>query len=222
MVTIQDLQAREKGRVAEKERAAALINEITAQIEAIKQRRQDAANDGDLSSYQSANNELTAAEDRLTVTKAHLKNLQEKSLATSSEAALAWQSYSAQYDKHFEQKQAAFEKKREEMLASYRELIDLQSAALATRERLYNYAGMSSEGYSFTDRPYDMAFPCRLLPDKTENPRMTLAGTTIKDPDALYYLICASKNLTTLEFTTNQDMRRIVDVIGRHTTKPYI
>ncbi len=214
-----------KDRAAEKEQLAKDIDTIKERVEAANKAAQAAAAAGNLDGYKAAQAEAAAFGDQLTVCKAHLHELETTSPISEGQAALAWQNYSAQYNKQFDAKLAQYEKIKQELLTVYAELIDIEAAAFATRERIAVNSGLDKKAQSLFDKPLDLSFPCKCLPDKsdTSGPQLGMPGTIIKNEDALFYLIELSKRrkVNAMGFVNDPDIQKVTDIILRHSTKPF-
>lgn len=218
---LSDADQRAKDRTAEKEKAAKRIISIGAKISELTQQKAAAADAGDVDTFRGINKELELAQDELEVVQAHHKRLQAESIITREEAAAAWADYSTTYNQSFDKMHSELDHLRSKLMTKYAELIEMQAAAFKVREQLFDYSGMKTHDLGMFDKPYDLPFPCRVLPYNTEDgPMLNMQGTSAKHPDMVYYLAYYAKdnNLSAMELA---QQKRLFDILIRHTTKPF-
>ena len=207
---------------------AAMKTDLTAKVESaeknlaeLRAKAKAAAEGGRLEEYKAANVAIQDAEAVLFVARAQLdKNIFS---VTEAEAKAAWSDYVADYNKRFEKMLSQLEEKRRDLLAAYRAMIDLQADAFKTREDLGNYIDLPA---GIGDNPFDRAFPCKTLPRggrgvEIQPGDLSVKGTPIRDPDAVYYIAQLSKTkgkpITSL--IADLEYENVAAVVDRHRSK---
>ena len=207
---------------------AALKTELTAKVDnaeknlaELKAKAKSAAEEGRLEDYKAASAAIQDAEAALFVARAQL----DKCSAGINEAEVkaAWSDYAADYNKKLDKMLSQFAEKRRDFLAAYREMIDLQADALKTREELGNYIELAVR---IGENPFDRAFPCKTLPSgfsgvEIRPGELSVIGTPITDPDAVYYIsqISKEKGKPIASIFNDPDIAYITAVIDRRRSK---
>ena len=224
-LTITDLDKQAQERIAKKAELKRRIEELEKLEATATEKAQAAAENGDVEAYKASSTECQEIGTKLIVAKAQLSKIGSgDAIITQEEAVAVWDDYAKEYNKAFDKLYSGIEKKRNELLASIREMIELQEKAFADRERLVNYAAINTHVYTIMDQPYDRVLPCKYLPEeKTNCEKLHLNGLLSTNADILYYLAwyAESKSLSSIDFIQNSEVSRVKNIIERHTTKPY-
>ena len=223
-LSIEQIEKKAAEYNAKKKELSERINTLEKKEIEANDRATAAADAGDLPGYKKAVAESGDIGIELEFSR-DLLNKMTGSGVSQQEASAAWKDYADGYNAKFDRMYADFEKKRTELLSTYCALVDLQAEALKTREKLADIGGYGIRLFGIFDKPYDNIFPCRLLPSVDKDPEFNLSfnGTMVKDPDAVFYLVNyrKSKNITGHKWAANDELKRVSDVVGRHTTKNY-
>lgn len=198
------------------------ISVLENQVEEYREKVRSALEAADKKAYKDAKNDLQEYESQLDITRYAYEKSITRPVLTEEEASSIWDEFSSEHDRLFDKMYSDFEKKRNEMLEAYRKLVDLQTEAIISRERLAEYAGKGIVHiYSAWDRPYDDLFPCKFLPTDSKESRLSFNGTTAKNPDALFYLASTADNESKkgLPYIENHNLHKIMGIISRHTIK---
>ncbi len=224
-LTITDLDKQAQERIAKKAELKRRIEQLEKLEATATEKAQVAAENGDVEAYKASSTECQEIGTELIVAKAQLSKLGSgDAIITQEEAVAVWDDYTKEYNKAFDKLYSAIETKRNELLASIREMIELQEKAFADRERLVNYGGIDSHAYAVIDKPFDRVLSCQYLPEEPTNcEKLHLKGLLSTNADILYYLAwyAESKSLTGIDFIQNSEVSRVKNIIERHTTKPY-
>ncbi len=224
-LTITDLDNQAQERIAKKTELKRRIEQLEKLEATATEKAQAAAENGDVEAYKASSTECQEIGTELIVARAHYKKLGSgNAIITKEEAIAAWDNYTEEFNKSFSKLYSDIEKNRKELLASIREMIELQEKAFAVRERISDYAGFDSHAYTVVDKPFDRVLSCRYLPEEpTSCEKLHLKGLLSTNTDILYYLAwyAESNSLAGIEFMQNPEVSRVKNIIERHTTKPY-
>lgn len=222
-LTIEELDRQAKERTSKKEELTTKIADLEQRETAAKGNAETAAENGDVEAYKAASSEALEIGTQLVVARAQHKKLGSgDAIVTQEDAAAAWKDFAGDYDRKFDKLYAELEKKRSDLLSTYRALLDLQYDALEKRDRLAGYAGIKSDGF-IGSNPLDNHFSCRYLPESSKYERSHINGIAATDAEAVYYVACLAeeKQLAGLEFMQSKDVERVRDIVVRHSTKPF-
>ena len=130
----------------------------------------------------------------------------------------AWDSYAADYNKKLSAKLRKLEAAKADLLKDYADALILQGEACAVRERLARYAGVHLQpaGVGIDDR-LEKTYPMEYIPCKNAlkgDVTTAIAGSSVKDPDAVYYL--ASLQLDMLTLAKDPRQHAMVSVVCNH------
>lgn len=223
-LTIEELDRQAKERTAKKEELTTKIADLEQRETAAKGNAETAAENGDVEAYKAASSEALEIGTQLVVARAQHKKLGSgDAIVTQEDAAAAWKDFAGDYNRKFGKLYADLEKKRSDLLSTYRALLDLQYDALEKRERLADYAGIKYNGVNIGNRPLDNHFPCRYLPESCKYERSHINGIAATDAEAVYYVACLAeeKQLAGLEFMQSKDVERVRDIVVQHRTKSF-
>ena len=198
------------------------ISVLENQVEKSKEKVRSAFEAADKKAYKDAKNDLQEYESELEITRHLYERDITRPVLTDEEASSIWSEFSSEHDNLFDKMYSDFEKKRNEMLVAYQKLVDLQTEAIITRERLAEYVGKGVVyRYSIWDRPYDALFPCKFLPTESKEGRLTMSGTIVRNPDALFYLASAADNESEkgLPYIENHNLHKVMGIISKQTIK---
>ena len=124
----------------------------------------------------------------------------------------AWNDYRSKYDPQMEKGIAEFAKAKQKMLDAYSAMVKLQTESSEIRKRLGSYVGAGA--VSLTSR-----FPAKMIPLRSAAIKnvgfLSMGGTTLKDPDAVYYLsdYIINENETKAGYFVHND-RQLVKLNG--------
>ena len=130
----------------------------------------------------------------------------------------AWASYAADYNKKLSAKLRKLEAAKADLLKEYADALILQGEACAVRERLARYAGVHLQpaGVGIDDH-LEKTYPMEYIPCKNAmkgDVTTAIAGSSVKDPDAVYYL--ASLQLDMLTLAKDPRQYAMVSVVCNH------
>ena len=220
---LEELDKQAQERIAKKEELTTRIADLEQRETAANEKAQTAAEAGELEAYKAASSEAQEIVTQLIVARAQHKKLGSgDAIVTQEDAAAAWKDFAGDYDRKFDKLYAELEKKRSDLLSTYRALLDLQYDALEKRDRLAGYAGIKSDSF-IGSNPLDNHFSCRYLPESSKYEKSKINGINASNADAVYYLACLAdeKRLAGLDFYQSEDLERVKNTIVRHSTKPF-
>lgn len=146
------------------------------------------------------------------------KQLDAENNITLEQTRDAWDSYAADYNKKLSAKLRKLEEAKADLLKDYADALILQGEACAVRERLARYAGVHLQpaGVGIDDR-LEKTYPMEYIPCKNAmkgDVTTAIAGSSVKDPDAVYYL--ASLQLDMLTLAKDPRQHAMVSVVCNH------
>lgn len=146
------------------------------------------------------------------------KQLDAENNITLEQTREAWDSYAADYNKKLSAKLRKLEEAKADLLKDYADALILQGEACAVRERLARYAGVHLQpaGVGIDDR-LEKTYPMEYIPCKNAmkgDVTTAIAGSSVKDPDAVYYL--ASLQLDMLTLAKDPRQHAMVSVVCNH------
>ena len=129
-----------------------------------------------------------------------------------------WDSYAADYNKKLSAKLRKLEAAKADLLKDYADALILQGEACAVRERLARYAGVHLQpaGVGIDDH-LEKTYPMEYIPCKNAmkgDVTTAISGSSVKDPDAVYYL--ASLQLDMLTLAKDPRQYAMVSVVCNH------
>lgn len=221
-----ELKQKAQERISRKAELDKRIAEYERCENEAKERAQVAAENGNVDEYKSASNEAQEYGTQLIVAKAQRKKLGEDAPLTRDEADTAWEDYTSGYNKQFDKLFADYQKKRKDLLNTYRELVDLQCQAFEAREWLADNCGIDTKLQHITDNPFERAFPCKMLPKRNEGGfGLGLKGMPIDSPDATFFVVwyCKEHNINDPIVLINGEgeVGKFKDVLWRGTTRKF-
>lgn len=161
---------------------------LPSRIAAADEKASAAAEAGDMGAFDAAAVERDALKREQEYIRIRLQKLKTSPAVDPDRVMAAWKDYRAKYDPLMEKAIAEFEKTRRKMLDTYSVMVQLQTESSAVRKRFDGYVGQNPLN------PVDpvVRFPARMIPLRTANSTnvalLSMGGTTLKDPDAVYYL----------------------------------
>lgn len=200
-------------------------NESREQMKRTKQENEDKAKEyrteaeasavaGDLTRYKELK---SLAEDAEAVAYVCGKQLEVEHPVTLEQTRDAWDSYAADYNKKLSAKLRKLEAAKADLLKDYADALILQGEACEVRERLARYAGVHLQpaGVGIDDH-LEKTYPMEYIPCKNAMKGVTtaIAGSSVKDPDAVYYL--ASLQLDMLSLAKDPRQQAMVSVVCNH------
>lgn len=207
-ITVNELEKLVAERTAQRKALEERVVELLNREEEYKAQMQTAVDSGDAEAYKTVKAKLSELEDEIMIAKLQLDKISSEDAVTEEEAAEAWEDYRNGYEMQFSSLMEKYEKQKAELLNSYSALVDLQTEACKTREKVAEYRKLSDRGATAYDLPLDRQFPMQYLP-------VTFNGTSITAGDALFYLDSISKD------EKRDDMEKIKNILCRHSTRPY-
>ena len=112
-------------------------------------------------------------------------------VVTKDETVDAWVDYSRSYSAKMKNKLAKYEAEKKKLLEDYRELVTMQNDACKVREKLASYIGVKAPGAldNGLDALYPMAYiPCMARGANGVPGMVSIPGSPLRDPDAVFYL----------------------------------
>lgn len=216
-MTIKEIENLVKVRNEAREQAIRKKQENETKAEQYRIDADEAATAGDLERYK----ELKAlAEDAEAVAYVCGKQLEIEHPVTLEQTRKAWDDYVSDYKKKLSAKLKRFEAAKVEMLKEYAGAVVLQGEACEVRERLARYCGMTlGPAVIGTDKRLDDTFQMEYIPCNGSNVLkndvvVTISGSPIKDPDAVFYL--ASLQLEPQVLTNDPRQRALTFVVKNH------
>ncbi len=188
-VTVNDCDQMQREADQRQRRADEERSKLEIELGILKGEAQAAADAGAIDEYKAK----TKKADDVAMSIFVLKSKKPEKPVTEEMAREAWANYSADYNKAFDAKYKAFERAKDQLISLYRELLQMQTEAFLTRERLADYIdfkhGFTAPG--LPDEKIDSKFPCHMLPYSASDVKSLSAKT--EDPDAIYYLLSRGK-----------------------------
>lgn len=192
---------------------------LEAQIKTLLQRIADlevdagaAAAAGDTATYKAKLQAKADAETDLFVKRTCLDNF--KPSVTPDDAKTAWSNYVTGYNAALKKALAAYADKKTELLMMYSDMVDLQRAALATREGLCAAVGLAVNSLTMD------YLPCKNGNDLKGSLRLGETGNRCIDPDAAFYLsdyvIRNNVEPPALRGVQNPEIDRVVNTVVVH------
>ena len=137
--------------------------------------------------------QLLKIEDEQKLTRAKIRVLQHKLSAldipcTQEEMQDAWTAYAQNCQKELANAEAVFVKHRHELCEEYRKMVEIQNAALKTREEFASLLGVdvsTGDGQEKVQQLFKMSY----IPHHIEpwQPMLNYAGSKIKHAEPLYF-----------------------------------
>lgn len=200
---------------ADKERRESLEAEIRALLQLVadlETAAAAAAAAGDTATYKQKLQEKADAETDLFVKRTCLDNL--KDSVTPEDAMSAWGNYVPGFNTALRNALAAFAEKKAELLQMYSDMVELQRAALVTRENLSAAVGLNADSMSME------YIPCKNGLDPKGALRLAEVGTRCIDPDATFYLsdyvVKHRVENPSLHGIANSEIDRVVHTVAEH------
>ncbi len=205
-ITVQDLErkAREAAEARDeiKEEEKRLFNETRD----LNIQADEAADAGNLDLYLELKKKIETAAAKAYVRKRQLEK--KDSPVTREEAASAWADYRADYEKKLSAKLTAVDKARSAFLVAYKDAVDVQADACATRQRLAK----------FLDQPGDVAvaFPMATIPERhgVDVTTVHLGAFGILDRDLAFAI--SNMNDKPVDLMNSAEARRYISVVIGH------
>ena len=161
---------------------------LPARIAAADKKASAAAEAGDMGAFDAAAVERDDLKREQEFNHIRLQKLKTSPLVDPERVKVAWNDYRAKYDPQMEKAIAEFEKAKRKMLDAYSAMVELQTESSTVRKRFGAYIGQDPLN------PVDpvVRFPAKMIPLRgaiaSNVALLSMGGTTIKDPDAVYYL----------------------------------
>lgn len=164
------------------------IGQLEEQRKAAEEAAQAAAADGDQNLFYRHKNEAHECADKIEFLTARLERLRQLKVVDREDAAETWAAYTKEYNGKLSHKLEELEQVKAQFLKIYAELLELQAGMLRSREQLNSFTGSETNPANAEGAK---AYHAQMIPVK--NGAMTrgllsLGGTSLKDPDACYYL----------------------------------
>ena len=197
---------------ARRENLEAEIQNLLQNIAELEAEAAAAAAAGDTATYKQKLQEKADAETDLFVKRTCLDNL--KDSVTPDDAMSAWGNYVPAFNTALKKALAGFAEKKAELMQVYSDLVDLQRAALATREGLCAAVGLDANSMKMD------YIPCKNGSDPKGTLRLGETGTRCIDPDAVYYLsdyvVKNNVELPALRGVSDSEIDRVVHTVADH------
>lgn len=216
-MTVKEIENLVKVQNEQREQALRRKQEHEVLAQEYRAKAEAAATAGDIERYK----ELKAmAEDAEAVAYVCGKQLEADNPITLEQTRKAWDDYAADYKKKLAGKLKRFETAKDELLKAYAEAVVLQGEACEVRERLARFCGRTLEPAGIVnDKRLDEAYPMDYIPCKgsgvlDDDVVVSIVGSSIKDPDAVYYL--ASLQLKNMILANDPRQRALTYVVKNH------
>lgn len=204
-----------RGEIAE---MAARAEELPAKIAVADEKVSAAAEAGDRGAFEIASRELDTLKREQEFIRIRLNKLRTSAAVDPDRITAAWNEYRTRYDVRMEKAIAEFEKARRKMLDAYSAMVELQTESSTIRKRFGAYDGTVAT--SLTAR-----FPAKMIPLSNVSMQsvglLSMGGTILKDPDAVYYLSDYVKNSADTKpgyfVHTDRQLTKLNGVIGAGT-----
>lgn len=139
MKKIEDFELMRKRTQADKQKIAAMIEDLIRQESELNDAANAAAEAGDVDLYEAKSKELEKIRATIFVRR---KQMDKLCPFTDSEVMESWSDYAKTFNRSFEKKIAEYEKQAKAVREAFLDLVRTQNEALIARER---YAGMVSD-----------------------------------------------------------------------------
>ena len=188
---------------------------LPTRIAEADEKASSAAEAGDMGAFDAAAVERDSLRREQEFVKIRLKKLRTSPAVDPDRVASAWGDYRKSYDERMLKAIAEFEKSKRKMLDAYSAMVAMQEESSSIRKRFGAYVG--GDVMSLTAR-----FPAKMIPLRAANATnvgiVSMAGTPLRDPDAVYYI--ADFVLNTIGANSYDDPRltKLNSVIGNGLT----
>ena len=214
-MTIKDIEKQVENAKKTREQLIKNQSESEEQAKNYRAKADAAAIAGDVDAYK----EFKAlADDAEAMAYVCGKQLDAENNITLEQTREAWDSYAADYNKKLSAKLRKLEAAKADLLKDYADALILQGEACEVRERLARYAGVHLQpaGVGIDDN-LEKTYPMEYIPCKNAmkgDVTTSIAGSSVKDPDAVYYL--ASLQLDMLTLAKDPRQHAMVSVVCNH------
>lgn len=216
-MTIKDIEKQVENAKKTREELIKNQSESEEQAKNYRAKADAAAIAGDVAAYK----EFKAlADDAEAMAYVCGKQLDAENNITLEQTREAWEDYVSDYKRKFAGKLKKFEAAKDEMLKAYADAVVLQGEACEARERLARLCGMPLQvaAVGIDDR-LDATYPMDYIPCKSgsmmdNDAVVSIAGSSIKDPDAVYYL--ASLHLKNMILANDPRQQALAYVVKNH------
>lgn len=216
-MTIKDIEKQVENAKKTREELIKNQSESEEQAKNYRAKADAAAIAGDVAAYK----EFKAlADDAEAMAYVCGKQLDAENNITLGQTREAWEDYVSDYKRKLAGKLKKFEAAKDEMLKAYADAVVLQGEACETRERLANLCGMTLGPVAVgIDDRLDATYPMDYIPCKSgsmmdNDAVVSIVGSSIKDPDAVYYL--ASLHLKNMILTNDPRQQALACVVKNH------
>ena len=142
-MNLKDIRKKFEDVMNAKREKAAEIDQLKKELESVNAEMLSAADRGDLDEYKRLDEKKRDIEARIFVYSRSLPN--PKNAITREDVTTAWNGFAKSYDKDTKAKYEAFMKDCKALKNKYAELVSIQNAALAERERAYEIMGEAKD-----------------------------------------------------------------------------
>lgn len=214
-MTIKEIEKQVEATKEAREQLIKTKDENEKKAKEYREKADSAAISGDLVQYKELK---SLAEDAEAVAYVCGKQLEVEHPVTLEQTRDAWDSYAADYNKKLSAKLRKLEAAKADLLKDYADALIIQGEACAVRERLARYAGVHLQptGVGIDDN-LEKTYPMEYIPCKNAmkgDVTTAIAGSSVKDPDAVYYL--ASLQLDMLTLAKDPRQHAMVSVVCNH------
>lgn len=142
-------------------------------------------------------------------------------IITKKETVDAWTDYARIYSEKMKNKLAKYAAAKKKLLEDYKELVDMQNEACSVREKLASYIGVNIIGATVDGGldslyPMEQHIPCIGKGVNAEAGMVSIAGSPIHDPDAVFYL--SSLKLDGKDLCASEEAKSVNIIVGRRLT----
>lgn len=189
-------------------------NNASKQAEDLKAQAEEAAVSGDLDQYKKLKAQADDLEAFVYVQGKQIEKIKQNPAVSNKDVSDAWEDYVKTYDKDLKAKLDRFHEAKNKLLKEFVEMVDMQNNALATRERLASYIGKEKVNLTL-DGGLGSMFPMNYIPcigrgiERNGN-ELALRGTSVCDPDAVYYLNSLGKKEKLYDSIEEQTIKNVL------------
>lgn len=211
-MTVESFEEKVKQFESKREQISKDISDLAKEESRLAEECKAAVAAGDVDTYINLNRQKEDVSSALFVKRSFLDNMGKA--ATPEDATQAWMSFVSGYDKEMKKALEDFEAEKRVFLGKYKALIEMQNAALKTRDRI-------NEIVSLPESSFPMTFiPCL---SGTNTPGIIMKGGYHGDPDLIYYMANIERNCGRMLFdfqaAETKEANAALQSVARHIAK---
>jgi len=184
------------------------ISDRQKSIRELRNKAREAAENGDAASYKAISSEVSDIETEVYCLNAQRKKMESDPAVPMETIEDAWGSFLSEYERDLRKITDRFEKRRNEMIEAFGEMLAIRENILDIHARLSKCCGaeLGRKASSLPLVTYANSGPVGLL---------TMGGVSLRDPDAVYYLsnYARRNNIPQIELVQNAEVQRVTKIL---------